>query len=666
MKISHSTFIFLALCSLNKANSQVNTVDGYWQSHKLHGIFWGKDFKPKENYLASLVCKKYDSFNFANSIISNVFIFDFSHYLNTNIPSKEETKKIDKNNLKSNNSQLSQNKEKNDVTVNESQSTNTVSGVNNHQPLDEIATLEPSEQQTLSKSESVDDKSALIESANENSPILSEQFAETSTTSSKSNVLVAASDDNSEKTVESAQNPPAASNLTSNEMSALDLADSVSTTPSSTSANNTAEFELTAEINNTSSSETDISTLSLSNSENNALDLANKNPNIDSSDNEIKKESPKPQKYKSRNLNVTGDLKYTHQRRNDTLKGAINITWQHQYNEKIKFLIRNRLSTDIAKRIENRETTNYLQEAYVSSTVAENFIVDVGRINNRKGIAIGYNPNDYLAVEQTTQNVSFDPEVSRKARLGNVSLNLSKFFDKSALNLIISPKLSDVGSDNSANLQLANTNPDLRFILSLHLEYITNLSTEVLVYLSKEDHPQFGFNLSFPLKDDIVAYGELSTGEKTSTYDLLINNDEEDWHTQFALGARWTPLEDFTVTGEFLYDDSGLSRDEILTLQKITPTGYQQLRQLKLINQRLFGKYATFTRIDWNNFLIDDLKFSAFNMYDLKDDSFVNWFELRYRYKDFDFSVQYFDPHQQNINNEKRDQVISTEINYYY
>jgi hypothetical protein len=65
---------------------------------------------------------------------------------------------------------------------------------------------------------------------------------------------------------------------------------------------------------------------------------------------------------------------------------------------------------------------NTLKEAYLSRQAQPNQIVDLGRINVRNGVAMGYNPTDYFRIGALRSAISLDPASLRENRLGSAML----------------------------------------------------------------------------------------------------------------------------------------------------------------------------------------------------------------------------------------------------
>jgi hypothetical protein len=65
-----------------------------------------------------------------------------------------------------------------------------------------------------------------------------------------------------------------------------------------------------------------------------------------------------------------------------------------------------------------RDLRHDFREGYLTWTVAAQSYLDVGRVNPRNGVAMGFNPTDVFKTNAVVERVSADPRVLREDRLG--------------------------------------------------------------------------------------------------------------------------------------------------------------------------------------------------------------------------------------------------------
>ena len=91
---------------------------------------------------------------------------------------------------------------------------------------------------------------------------------------------------------------------------------------------------------------------------------------------------------------------------------------------------------------------NSLQEAYLSWQPSPAQALDVGRINPRGGVALGFNPLDVWRDSGLRAAVSTDPASARHNRLGVVMLRAQQLYDGGSVGVLLAPALA--GAANPA------------------------------------------------------------------------------------------------------------------------------------------------------------------------------------------------------------------------
>src|SRR5471030_1792622 len=98
--------------------------------------------------------------------------------------------------------------------------------------------------------------------------------------------------------------------------------------------------------------------------------------------------------------------------------------------------------------VSGNQDINTLKEAYLSWQVQPDRVADLGRINVRNGVALGYNPTDYFSSGALRSIVSLDPASLRENRLGSAMLRGQTLWTGGSLTSLYSPKLADKPSDS--------------------------------------------------------------------------------------------------------------------------------------------------------------------------------------------------------------------------
>lgn len=110
------------------------------------------------------------------------------------------------------------------------------------------------------------------------------------------------------------------------------------------------------------------------------------------------------------------------------------------FSDKARVVVSNRTDARFYGALGHSGNVNTLREAYISYKAASDTIVETGRINTRYGVALGYNPTDFLGKNTVRSVVSADPESLRTNRLGNVMIRLQQGWDKASVTAIHRPE----------------------------------------------------------------------------------------------------------------------------------------------------------------------------------------------------------------------------------
>ncbi|HMK85981.1 MAG TPA: hypothetical protein VK437_08500 [Steroidobacteraceae bacterium] len=114
---------------------------------------------------------------------------------------------------------------------------------------------------------------------------------------------------------------------------------------------------------------------------------------------------------------------------------------------------------------------NDLREVYASFEPADRTFLEIGRINLKSGVALGFNPTDYFKSRAVVEPLSLDPSVLKEDRLGTLMLQAQEIFEHGALTAALAPAVRRP-SPIYTNLDLPSFNPMLDR---------TNASTRVLL-----------------------------------------------------------------------------------------------------------------------------------------------------------------------------------------
>ncbi|BDG05034.1 hypothetical protein [Anaeromyxobacter oryzae] len=186
----------------------------------------------------------------------------------------------------------------------------------------------------------------------------------------------------------------------------------------------------------------------------------------------------------------------------------------------LRFVLSDRLNVLEASDLSffsSQTVENDLREAFVSAEIHRNTFLEVGRVNERNGIALGFNPTDFLKTRTLVGQSSLDPSVIRENRLGVLMVRLESVFPGGGASLAFAPKVrapSPLSEHHPLGVdpRFGATNGMNRAVGTVSLDLL-DLSPELIGYL--EPHRQkIGLNVSHGLGSAVVLYGEWAGGRE--------------------------------------------------------------------------------------------------------------------------------------------------------
>jgi len=288
-------------------------------------------------------------------------------------------------------------------------------------------------------------------------------------------------------------------------------------------------------------------------------------------------------------------------------------------------------------------TRSYLKEAYLSWQPGASQVVDAGRINQRFGVATGFNPTDFFRSGSVVTS-SPDPVSRRTNRLGSVMVQAQQLWDSGSVSLLLSPRLAArrEPGDPEADDALSKTNSINRWLLTGSQQIGATLRPQWLIYREQGHSPQFGLNLNTLLGQSAVVYGEWAGGRAPSLYSLA-NHQEQDvrFRSRSALGVTYTWPLDITTTFEWQANGAGVAKGEDLALGARNPLAWGNALGWSYNLQDPVTRQAFFTYVSAHNVLVQGLDLAGFVQADRGNAGRQAWLEFRKRYDSFSLSLQW-------------------------
>ena len=284
---------------------------------------------------------------------------------------------------------------------------------------------------------------------------------------------------------------------------------------------------------------------------------------------------------------------------------------------------------------------NTLKEAYVSRQSQPDRIADLGRINVRNGVALGYNPTDYFRAGALRSIVSLDPTSLRENRLGSAMLRGQTLWTSGSLSALYAPRLADKPSDSSFSPDLGASNQQARWQLALSQKLTAALAPQLLLSGGAGQSPQFGLNLTALPNDATVAYLEWSGGRTAPlASQALLRAEDAAFRSRLSTGLTYTTTKNVSFTAEYQYNGAGLNQDGWNALRRGPPAAYGLYRGFVANLQDPATQDNIFLYAVWQDALVKRLDLTAMVRYDALDHSRLQWLEARYHWSRVDLALQ--------------------------
>ena len=304
-------------------------------------------------------------------------------------------------------------------------------------------------------------------------------------------------------------------------------------------------------------------------------------------------------------------------------------------------VLADRLDTTRTDAASGDRDVNTLKEAYLSWQAAPDRIADLGRVNVRNGVAMGYNPTDYFRAGALRSVVSLDPASLRENRLGSGMLRGQALWDGGSLTALYSPKLGDRPSTGDFAADFGASNPRARWLLALSEKLAGGLSPQWLLQGGAAQSPQLGLNVTALPNDATVAYFEWSGGRSTSlAAQAGIRPEDAAFRSRASTGITYTTPGNLSLTAEVQYNGAGLDRAGWEALQRGPPAAYGLYRSLAASLQDPPTRRNLFFYALWRDALIKRLDLAAMVRHDALDRSRLQWLEARYHWPSVDVALQ--------------------------
>lgn len=287
------------------------------------------------------------------------------------------------------------------------------------------------------------------------------------------------------------------------------------------------------------------------------------------------------------------------------------------------------------------QVAHTLKEAFLSVGAQTRFL-DVGRFNDRVGVAYAYNPTDVLRRYAVVARTSDDPTLARGDRLGVVGLRGQWLWESASLAVLVAPVLRRKPSSGALSPYIERSNADRRLGLRLATRLGRANQAELLWHHDSGSGTQWGANLSSLLGERTVLHAEwLLTREAAlvqrattvpAAQPFRLSKATGRWRPRAALGASVALTAQLSMVLEWHHDGTALSRAQWQALAQPQTLAelrrYLQVREHATAAQDILARNAAFLRLALREWPQPGWSLSAFVRANLEDRSRYAWLQL--------------------------------------
>ena len=297
---------------------------------------------------------------------------------------------------------------------------------------------------------------------------------------------------------------------------------------------------------------------------------------------------------------------------------------------------------------------NELRELFVSWQPNDSTWIDLGRVNVKSGVAVGYNPTDFFRTRAVVEPLTADPAILREDRLGTLMLLAQHVWTGASLTAVVAPKVTQPTAIYtnvdlpSFDPMLDRTNAQDRFLLKGSATIANGFSPELLLYHAG-DLTQIGTNLTTSIGQQTIVYLEWAGGEQASLIanalafgretgslpkqvpPVIPTDTTQYFQNELAVGFSYTPPDTrLTLNLEYHYNEAGFTPQDWRNwfnaaaqhgnIPGVDPALWY-IRSYAQDQQEPETRNSAFLRADWVDAFVKDLEVTAIANINLQDGS---------------------------------------------
>ena len=297
---------------------------------------------------------------------------------------------------------------------------------------------------------------------------------------------------------------------------------------------------------------------------------------------------------------------------------------------------------------------NDLRELFLSWQPTDGTWIDLGRVNVKSGVAVGYNPTDFFRTRAVVEPLTADPTILREDRLGTLMVLGQHVWTGGSFTAAFAPKVTKPTAIYT-NIDLPDFDPMLdrtnaqdRFLLKGSATIANGFSPELLLYHAG-DRTQVGTNMTVGIGQQTIAYVEwaggvrasliadaLAYGRETGTLPkqapaVIPADTSQYFQNDLSAGFSYTPVDTrLTLNFEYHYHEAGFTPQDWrnwfnAAAQHGNIPGVDAalwyIRSYAQDQQEPETRHSAFVRADWTDAFVTDLEITALANVNLQDGS---------------------------------------------
>jgi len=323
-------------------------------------------------------------------------------------------------------------------------------------------------------------------------------------------------------------------------------------------------------------------------------------------------------------------------------RGALDFSLDQRVTPEVRVVFRDRIDDFSQANASGYHTINTWKEGYIAWQPLPQASLELGRVNVRQGVAMGYNPTDWFRKGAVRATPSVAPDSLRQNRQGSVIVRGQWLWDGATAFALFSPDLGGSPSQAPFSPDFAATNGSNRYMAGVSAPLTERVQSQFLLQGGAGQSPQAGLNLSMLATNAITTHVEWAGGRGRSQLNEAFGlAPDTAFRQRLSIGGTWTSDTKVSATLEYQFNSAAPDSSQWRQFWSLPPQARMRYSQYLADVQDLATRSSAFLFVNWRDALVPRLDLGAMARLDLVDYSSMYWLELRYRLTRWDIALQW-------------------------